>query len=106
MGMRGATMLREGRRRAGLSQRALAERAGVPQSTVGRIESGAIDPRASTLGVLLRVCGLQLEVEPTLGKGVDRTQIRERLRLSPRRRIEDAVRAAAAVSRIRGPAKR
>lgn len=39
--VRAAALLREARRSAGLSQRALAEKAGVPQSTVARIESGS-----------------------------------------------------------------
>jgi transcriptional regulator with XRE-family HTH domain len=97
-----ATGLRDARRRAGISQRILAERAGVPQSTVGRIEAGLIDPRASTLRHLLRVCGMDLATEPRLGEGVDRTQIRERLARTPRQRLEDLASAAAAIGRIRG----
>jgi len=90
------------RRRAGLTQRALAARARVPQSTVGRIEAGLIDPRARTLESLLRACGYEFELHPVLGQGVDRSQIRERLALSPTLRIEEAVRASRAISRIRG----
>jgi predicted transcriptional regulator len=89
-----------------LSQRDLAARAGVPQSTVGRIESGSTDPRASTLSRLLRACGFELEAEPRLGLGVDRTQIRDRLAMSPRERIESTAAAAEAVARIRGRARR
>jgi transcriptional regulator with XRE-family HTH domain len=84
----------------------LAERTGVPQSTIGRIEIGAIDPRASTLDRLLRACHFELEALPSLGEGIDRSQIRDRLRLSPRERIEAASGAAAAVARIRGRARK
>ena len=94
------------RRRAGMTQRALADRAGVPQSTVGRIEIGAIDPRVRTVERLLRACGSELEVIPRLGIGLDRTQIRERLKLTPRTRIEETVAAARAIDRIRGRARR
>lgn len=69
-------MLREARRRADLSQRELAARAGVPQSTVARIETGVIDPKASTLRRILRACGADIEAMPVLGEGVDRTLIR------------------------------
>ncbi|HEV8683102.1 MAG TPA: helix-turn-helix transcriptional regulator [Actinomycetota bacterium] len=99
-------LIRRARRWAHLSQRDLAARAGVPQSTVGRIEAGSTDPRASTLSRLLRACGFDLEAEPLLGLGVDRTQIRERLRMTPRERIENTAAAAEAVSRIRGRAQR
>jgi transcriptional regulator with XRE-family HTH domain len=100
------SLVRRARRRANLSQRDLAARAEVPQSTVGRIESGSTDPRASTLSKLLQACGFELEAEPRLGLGVDRTQIRERLGMSPRERIESTAAAAEAVSRIRGRARR
>jgi transcriptional regulator with XRE-family HTH domain len=88
--MKAARALREARRRAGLSQRELAEKSGVPQSTIGRIEAGAVDPRARTLDRLLRACGLDLELAPRLGQGVDRTQIRACLTLSPAARIARA----------------
>jgi transcriptional regulator with XRE-family HTH domain len=104
--MRAASLLRSARRRAGLTQRALAERAGVPQSTVGRIETGAIDPRATTLQSLLRACGYDLEAEPLLGVGVDRTQIRESLKRPTPERVAYAVAAAHALARIRGSARR
>jgi predicted transcriptional regulator len=85
-----ARALRWARRRAGLSQRALAERSGVPQSTIGRIEAGTVDPRVGTLRRLLRACGFDLEVEPLLGEGIDRSQIRACLALSPAERVARA----------------
>lgn len=50
----GADILREARAAAGLSRRALAAKAGVPTSTVSRIEKGLSDP---TLGMLARLVG-------------------------------------------------
>lgn len=94
-------MLRHARRSAGLSQRELAERAGVPQSTVARIEGGDVDPRVSTLAKLLQTSGYGLEALPALGVGVDRTQIVERLKLSPRERIERVVASVHGVRRFR-----
>lgn len=76
-------MLDTARRRAQLSQRDLARRAGVPQATVSRIENRVVSPRADTLEALIRACGMELRVEEPRGAGVDRSQLRERLLLSP-----------------------
>ena len=67
-------MLRMARRRAGLSQRELARRAGVPQPTVSRIERGQMSP------------------------SLDRGQIQDNLRRSPRERLAYAVASARAVA--------
>lgn len=95
-----ARMLRAARRRAGLSQRELAERAGVPQSTVARIEAGLADARVGTLRRLLRVCGEDLEVLPIPGRGSDVSLIREQLEKTPRERLEEAAHASRAMSRL------
>src|SRR5438270_222220 len=94
------------RRMAGLTQRELALRAGVPQSTVARIETGALDPRTRTVERLLRACGMELDVSARPGAGVDRTQLRERLGLTPRARIEQTAAAAMELARFRGAARR
>jgi len=78
------------RKRAGLSQRELAARAGVPQSTVARIERGVIDPRLTTFERLIDACDEEVVVTPRPGKGVDRGQIREMLKLSPAQRVTTA----------------
>lgn len=80
--MQAGTILREARRRAGLTQRELARRAGVPQPAVSRIERSHVSPRLETLDVLLRACGVALDLVERPGLGVDRTLIRERLALS------------------------
>lgn len=84
-----------------MSQRALAAAAGVPQPTVARIESGVVSPRTDTLGRLLRACGHEVHVEPALGDGVDRTLIRDRLRLTPAERIRLAAEEARALATLR-----
>jgi transcriptional regulator with XRE-family HTH domain len=85
-------MVRFARSRANLTQRELSAKAGVPQETIARIERGRVDPRIGTLDRLLEACGYGLEVEPRLGIGVDRTQIRALLDLSPSERLERALR--------------
>jgi transcriptional regulator with XRE-family HTH domain len=86
-----ASMLRMARRRAGLTQRGLARRAGVPQPTISRIERGQVSPSIATLGPLIQACGMQLEVVDRPGAGVDRSLIAQRLALSPRERLRRAV---------------
>jgi len=84
-------ILRFARSRANLTQRGLAAKSGVPQETIARIERGRADPRLRTLDRLLEACGYGLEVEPRLGIGVDRTQIRALLELPPSERLERAI---------------
>jgi transcriptional regulator with XRE-family HTH domain len=98
--------LREARRRAGLTQRALAGLAGVPQPTVARIESRAVTPRVDTLDRLLAVCGLTLVVAPRPGAGVDRSTIRALLELSPTERIRLAAREWRNLDRLVSGARR
>ena len=56
--------LEKARKAAGLSQEALATRAGLSRMTVQRIESGQIDPRLSTLLEMARALGLELMPVP------------------------------------------
>jgi transcriptional regulator with XRE-family HTH domain len=100
IGVTAARLLINARRRAGLSQRALARKTGVPHSTVARIELGLLSPRADTLERLLRVTGWTLATEPALGVGVDRSQIRELLRLTPGQRARLTAADAAALDAL------
>jgi predicted transcriptional regulator len=90
MGM-AARMLKHARRGAGLTQRALAAKTGVPQETIARIETARVDPRISTLDRLLEGCGYGLEHLPRLGIGVDRSQIHALLALTPSQRLAVAI---------------
>jgi transcriptional regulator with XRE-family HTH domain len=54
--------LRTARRRAGLSQGALAARAGTSQATISAYESGAKQPSVATLSRLLAATGSRLAV--------------------------------------------
>ena len=84
-------MVREARRRVNLTQRQLSAKAGIPQETIARIERGRVDPRIGTVDRLLEACGYGLESMPCLGIGVDRTQIRELLKLTPSERLARAL---------------
>jgi predicted transcriptional regulator len=101
-----ARLLRHARRRAGLTQRALAAKAGVPQPYVARIESSATDPTVTSLSRLLRACETTLEALPGSGEGVDRTVMRRLLRLTPAERLATAVAEAHALARLDAAAGR
>ncbi|MGH2674245.1 MAG: helix-turn-helix domain-containing protein [Actinomycetota bacterium] len=100
-----ARVLRQARRRAALTQRELAARAGVPQSVVARIESGAVTPRVDTLDRLLAAAGEGLESVPRPGLGLDRSGYRELLRGSPGERLRRARTAARGLARLRERAR-
>jgi predicted transcriptional regulator len=73
----------------------------MPQSTVARIETERLNPRWDTVSRLLEAAGFEVIVVARPGDGVDRTVIRELLKLSPRERIEQVVSAASAIDRLR-----
>lgn len=56
--------LKEARAQKGLSQRALAKLADVPQSHISKIESGAVDLRLSSLVEIARVLDLEVMLVP------------------------------------------
>ena len=94
-------IVRRARLAAGFSQAELATRAGMPQSSLARIESGRVSPRLSTVVRLLAECGMRLEAQPIAGEGVDRSTIRRMLALTPAERLEVATREARALSELR-----
>jgi transcriptional regulator with XRE-family HTH domain len=75
--------VRDIRRRAGLSQRALAARAGVPQPTIAEIEAGRREPSITLLSRLAEAADyqLKLELEPLLPRSAVATANRVRNRL-------------------------
>lgn len=99
--MDAARLLRVARAHAGLTQRELAAKAGVPQPTIAAIESGAQDPRYRTLLRLIRACGQDVDILPAAGVGVDLSQFRTTLRLSPAGRLARAAQGAQALRQLR-----
>ncbi len=96
-------LIRDVRRRAGLSQGALAEVVGTTQSAVSRWERGHDMPRADTLVQILRACGFEADVVARpRDTGVDRAQIRNTLSMPPERRLASSVN----VSRMLAGARR
>jgi transcriptional regulator with XRE-family HTH domain len=103
---RAARYLRSARRKAGLTQRALASRSGVPQPTIAAIEAGRQDPRARTLDRLLRAAGFDWDIHRTPGAGVDRTQIAAQLRLTPTQRVARSLETRRAIDEMVGTMRR
>ena len=99
--MTAASRLNQARRAAGISQRELARRSGVPQSAIARIEGGKQTPRSDTLDKLLAACGFELRLAPERGGGVDRSQIREWLDMSPEERLRRATGYGHMIDRLR-----
>lgn len=59
-----ADRLKQAREEKGLSQRALADLTGLPQSHISKIESGGVDIRLSSLIEIARALELELELVP------------------------------------------
>ena len=98
-----AQLLRETRKRHGVSQKDLARRAGTTQSAISRIERGGVSPTFETLSELLYMLGedLVLGAEPT-DSGIDRSLIRANLALSMQERFDRGLAFSEFVRRTRG----
>jgi len=88
-------LLREARRRAGLTQTELASRAGTTQSAIARIERGGSSPSFERLTSLIRLCGLDLEVRLVPSDDHETTMAEENLRREPTARLRNMLAVAA-----------
>ena len=87
-----AEILLQARTRAGLSQRALARRAGTAQSVIARIEQGRTSPTWETLQRLLAALGLEVnaQLEPRVVVGSHMlAEVPGILRMTPEQRMEE-----------------
>ncbi len=97
----GNVLVREARRRAGLSQRHLADLAGTTQSAIARLETGRSTPSLDAVLRLVRLCGLDLEVALVDRDESDWVQARRLLDLTPAERLERASRVAVQMRALR-----
>lgn len=104
--MTAGQLLREARRRHGLTQTQLAARARTSQAAISRIERGLVSPSVSTLAELLDLMGeeLTLDARP-IDYGIDKTLIQENLKRTPEERIDFMVSFSNFVLRNRGAAR-
>ena len=99
-------LLREARRRHGLTQRQLAARARTSQAAVSRVERDLVSPSVATLSNWLDLMGeeLTLAADP-IDYGHDRTLNELMLGLTPEERLDHGIAFANFVSRNRGVAR-
>lgn len=86
-----ASLLVQARRTAGLSQRALAARAGVPQQEIARYERGRVTPSLERLRALIAACGLELTFGLARADDSYEEPIAAALGLAPALRLERAL---------------
>ncbi len=97
----GNDLVREARKRAALTQRELAERAGTTQSAIARLESGRTSPTFENVIRLLRLCGMDLDIMLVERDSSDWMQAQQLLKLTPGERLERGVRTARQMQQLR-----
>jgi len=94
-------LLREARRRAGLSQAELARRAGTHRSAIGRWERGEARPSLEALVELIRACGLELGFRLSAADDEhDLALIRRALERTPAERFAHSQRATSSIAGV------
>ncbi len=87
-----AKLLKEARKRAGLTQRDLARRSGKAQSAIARIESGKSMPSTSTLNHLIEAAGFEIQTELSV-KPIEKSHmlsdVSRILKLTPEQRLQE-----------------
>ena len=86
--MEASSLIREARRRAGLSQKELARRVQTSQSVIARWEAGGRDPGFATLQRVAKACGLDVSVGLEPHDDHDLNLARQTDSLSPGERIQ------------------
>src|SRR4051812_39929830 len=100
------SLIREARRRHGVSQETLARRAGTTQKQISRIESGEVSPSVSTLSRLLAAMGERLELRAVPGPRDNRSHGELRADYTERTAPEGIAEAAALSRTLTGIAAR
>jgi transcriptional regulator with XRE-family HTH domain len=83
-------LVRDARRSAKLTQAQLAERLGMSQPAVAKLERPGANPTVRTLDRVLRATGHRLQlIAPVWSTGVDVSLIRKQLALAPAERLRE-----------------
>jgi len=105
--MTAGELLRDARRRHGLTQRQLAARARTSQAAISRIERDVVSPTVETLAELLWLMNEELTFDAhPLDWGFDLTLNRAQLGVSPEERVRRGVIHSRRMMEIRGIAQR
>jgi transcriptional regulator with XRE-family HTH domain len=100
-------LLREARRRHGVTQEQLAARARTSQAAISRIERDVVSPSVGTLATLLDLLGEELELSSSpIDYGHDRTLIAANLRFTPEQRIDRQAEWSQGMKAFHGAARR
>jgi len=104
----GAQLVREARRRAGLTQVELADRAGTVQPAIARWESGRTAISVDDVVRLVRLCGLDVEFQLVERDASDLAQADRLTGLSAQERLDRLGRVTAQMATLRtaGSARR
>lgn len=97
----GGDLVREARKRAALTQRELAERAGTVQPVVARWESGRTAISLDDVRRLVRLCGFDLEIMLVPADDSDVVQARRLASLSGQERLDRHARLTRQLSALR-----
>ncbi len=83
-------ILRDARRRAGVSQRQLSIRTGIAAPSISRIENGHESPSFERFAACLRALGFEptVELRELAGSGADPVHLAAEARLTPSQRLE------------------
>ena len=103
--MNAAQLVREARKRHGLTQEQLAARASTSQAAISRIERGLVSPTVETLARLLDLMHEELVLDAReVDYGHDRSLYERTLSMTPSERIEHGAAFANFVQRNLGAA--
>jgi transcriptional regulator with XRE-family HTH domain len=101
VGSYGGNLIREARRRAGLTQAELAARAGTFQPAVARWESGSTAVSLDDVIRLIRLCALDLELHIVPRDDSDLAQAARLAHLSGQQRLDRHTRLARQLNQLR-----
>lgn len=101
MGTLGNDLVREARKRAGLTQSELAALAGTTQSAIARLESGRPDVSLNDVVRLVRLCGLDLEVALVPHDDSDMAQAERLVPLTGAQRLQRHARVVRQLHKLR-----
>lgn len=104
--MRGNHLVREARRRAGLTQTELAERAGTTQPAIARLERGIGSPSLARISELVEACGFEVQVRLVPMDDHDRSMATHNATLGPDQRLANALGAIRFADALRAAGER
>lgn len=96
-------LLFDARRRSGLTQAELAERAGVVRPLISQYETGKKDPSVSMLVRLLGACGMELRMHAAVISEADKDQYERDAKVGAKQARRNAGRARGEVVSVRRP---